>query len=104
MVSSVLGLLSESVLTKHAVTGRQPLDIFVVFFFFVVFHPCNGHQSRVGTWMSGHLEILFGFLTLRLRIDQEVFHFARLTSVLPSETVTGQCCVRQNRLWGLTAT
>lgn len=33
MVSSVLGLLSEGVLTKHAVTGRQPLDIFVVFFF-----------------------------------------------------------------------
>lgn len=54
--------------------------------------------------MTGHLEILFGFLTLRLRIDQVVFHLTRLTSVLPSETVTEQYCVRQNRLWGLTAT
>lgn len=38
--------------------------------------------------MTGHLEILFGFLTLRLRIDQVVFHLAHLTSVLLSETVT----------------
>lgn len=52
--------------------------------------------------MSGHLEILFGFLALRLRINEVAFHPTHLTRVLPSEnSATEQCCAHQTRVCGL---